>query len=142
MATARAPEARTNELARRMRRAFPDGLSISGGAWVQVQKMLQCVVQRRGMRSIVAAEGSTYVVDDHRMNLLDASRVVYQIVSQCRRSDVWNVFVFGNGFDLVFVEIAHADDVVFRNHGASPAGIFVTREFTMISTSNLDVSQY
>lgn len=59
------------------------------------------------------------VVDDHLLNPLDTARLMHQIVTECCRDDLGNVLVFGDRVDLVQIELAHTDDVVFRDHGVS-----------------------
>lgn len=71
------------------------------------------------MALIVARQGRLDVVDDHVAHPFGPVDLVHQIISQRRRGDLWNVFMFGDGVDLVQLEVAHADDIVFGDHDRS-----------------------
>lgn len=92
---------------------------LSGGDVVMGQKMPQGRVESGGMGAVVAAERFADVVDDHLMHPLGPTRLMHQVVAESRRRDLGNVLVFGDRIDLVFVEVAQAQDVVLRDHGRS-----------------------
>jgi hypothetical protein len=82
-----------------------------GGTRVLVQEVPQRRNEVPSTRNIALPNGCTHVVHQHVPDLLASALTLEQVTAEHNRRGLGNVLVLGNGLDLVWREIAEADQI-------------------------------
>jgi hypothetical protein len=91
---------------------------------MMVDEMLQDQLQLCRMGHVAMRARVLEIVANHRADADDAFMTVDEVVAQFGGGDARNVFVLGDGLDLVFVKLAQGDAVFIGEHSAMFPTVF------------------
>jgi hypothetical protein len=80
------------------------------------QEMVQHMQGRLHVLTVASCLRQLNIVNDHFPDLLGPLILMQQVLSQCRRSDLGNMLVLGDGENFSFRQTAQSDAILDADH--------------------------